>query len=225
MMKPHNLLLILDMIQIVTQHCNCLNLIDLPLGREAYTAKWKLASRAPVMYEPYPRKRETKTYLSKYMLRNDRAGHNLYLKASRRTDENEMIINLKNKIKLLIEHAMHDIEEKMKELDSMTKPLKEKQAYKAGFLLNMIKRSREVINELFNVAIKHRDEWQALEQLKIFEMIVNTNIENNHYVKQLQDVQTGVSVPKTTSTSAPRNETTSPNANVTLPDTTFSTVD
>lgn len=239
--------MISDTIQLIVHHSNCLNIIDLQQGRVAHSHKWNLQSRkAPVMYEtPFPRKREVTSRFRKYWHRNVGPHKKLYFQPSRRIQpfrrmqptrriqpsrrlyEDERDANLKNKISSLMQQTMHNTEEVMQEVEEIKQQFREQQAYKAGFVLSMLKKSREVVNELFNVAIKHRDEWQALEQLKIFEIIVHTNVDTTHLLKQLIDIQNGhdvvLDIPRSstakTTTNATLASSESPDTNKTTKDT------
>lgn len=102
--------------------------------------------------------------------------------------EDEKDTNLKNKISTLVQQTIHDTERKIKSIQHIKDDHRDTAAYKAGFILSMIKKSRDVLNELFNVAVKHKDEWKALEQLKIFELIVHTNVDTTNLVRQLVEI-------------------------------------
>lgn len=52
----------------------------------------------------------------------------------------------------------------------------------------MVKKSKDVMSELFNIAVKHKDDWKALEQLKVFELIVHTNVDTTNLVRQLVEI-------------------------------------
>ncbi|VVD03242.1 unnamed protein product [Leptidea sinapis] len=96
--------------------------------------------------------------------------------------------NLKSKISLLVEQTLHDTESKIKKVDAIKQQHRETPAYKAGFILSMIKRNKDMLTELFSVAVKHKDNWKALEQLQIFEFIVHTNVDTTYLVKQLVEI-------------------------------------
>lgn len=102
--------------------------------------------------------------------------------------EDEKDDNLKTKISTLVQQTIHDTERKIKSIQYIKEKNREEPPYKAGFILSMIKKSRDVLNELFNVAVKHKDEWKALEQLKIFELIVHTNVDTTNLVRQLVEI-------------------------------------
>ncbi|KAJ2943684.1 hypothetical protein O0L34_g16797 [Tuta absoluta] len=96
--------------------------------------------------------------------------------------------NIKSKIKMLVDQTIHDSEDSMKTVQELKDLHRKEIPYRVGFILSMIKKSRDVLNELFNVAVKHRDEWKTLEQLKIFELIVHTNVDTNNLVRQLINI-------------------------------------
>ncbi|XP_075979129.1 uncharacterized protein LOC142978536 [Anticarsia gemmatalis] len=96
--------------------------------------------------------------------------------------------DLKVKIGFLIEQTLHDTQKKIKSVQKLKEQAREEGPYKAGFLLSLIKRSRTVLNDLFNLAIKHRDSWKALEQLKIFEFIVHVNVDTTNLIRQLVEI-------------------------------------
>ncbi|XP_028170286.1 uncharacterized protein LOC114359945 [Ostrinia furnacalis] len=102
--------------------------------------------------------------------------------------EDEKDANLKTKISTLVQQTIHDTERKIKSIQHIKDHNRDLAPYKAGFILSMIKKSRDVLNELFNVAVKHKDEWKALEQLKIFELIVHTNVDTTNLVRQLVEI-------------------------------------
>lgn len=95
---------------------------------------------------------------------------------------------LKTKILTLVQQTMHDTETKVRATQSIKDKYRDRAPYRIGFILSMVKKSRDVLNELFNVAVKHRDEWKALEQLKIFELIVHTNVDTTNLVRQLVEL-------------------------------------
>lgn len=96
--------------------------------------------------------------------------------------------NLKTKILTLVQQTMHDTDLKVRGIQSIKDKYRDKSSYRIGFILSMVKKSRDVLNELFNVAVKHREEWKALEQLKIFELIVHTNVDTTNLVRQLVEL-------------------------------------
>jgi hypothetical protein len=98
--------------------------------------------------------------------------------------EDEKDDNLKYKISTLVQQTVHDTERKMKSIEHVKEKHREMAPYKTGFILSMIKKSRDVLNELFNVAVKHKDEWKALEQLKI----LHTNVDTTNLVRQLVEI-------------------------------------
>lgn len=95
---------------------------------------------------------------------------------------------LKTKILTLVQQTMHDTDTKIRATKSIKDKYRDRAPYRIGFILSMVKKSRDVLNELFNVAVKHRDEWKALEQLKIFELIVHTNVDTTNLVRQLVEL-------------------------------------
>lgn len=84
--------------------------------------------------------------------------------------------------------TMHDTEKKIKSVQYLKDRYRDRAPYRAGFILSMVKKTRDVLNELFNVAVKHRDDWKALEHLKIFELIVHTNVDTTNLVRQLVEI-------------------------------------
>nr|XP_034831548.1 uncharacterized protein LOC117988506 [Maniola hyperantus] len=116
---------------------------------------------------------------------------NLHLRSTQTTDdinEEEKDENLKRKISSLVDQTVHDTNKKIKLISHVKEQLRNEIPYRVGFILSMIKKSKDVLNELFNVAVKHKDDWKALEQLKIFELIVHTNVDTSHLVRQLVEV-------------------------------------
>lgn len=182
--------IISDTIEILILYGQCLDLIDLPLEEpHANTPpqlKMKLSSGD--MYEPYnpPKKNTNSNNGRRYWLLNDSPNDAPHLKAGVYEDEKDA--NLKNKISTLVQQTMHDTERKMKLVQQLKEKHRDESPYRAGFVLSLIKKSRDVLNELFNVAIKHRDEWKALEQLKIFELLVHTNVDTTNLLRQLVDI-------------------------------------
>ncbi|CAD0200935.1 unnamed protein product [Chrysodeixis includens] len=127
-----------------------------------------------VIYEQFPPKREAKAKKPQ--------------KPRMRTYEDEKDNDIKSKISTLVLQTMHDCQRKMKAIESIKEEHREQPPYKAGFILSMVKKSKQVLDELFNVAIRHREQWQAIEQLKIFELIVHTNVDTTNLLRQLVDV-------------------------------------
>ncbi|CAH4006646.1 unnamed protein product [Pieris brassicae] len=96
--------------------------------------------------------------------------------------------NLKLKITTLVEQTIYDTEQKINSVKPLKDQHREQAPYKAGFILSLIKKSKDVLNELFNVAIRHKNDWKALEQLKVFELIVHTNVDTTNLVRQLVEI-------------------------------------
>ncbi|XP_047026410.1 uncharacterized protein LOC124634816 [Helicoverpa zea] len=168
-----------------------LNLIDLPQNTERRRVN-KVLLKQSDMYEPYPRHRVTKTVARRYWLLNENNDDDIAFKAmAGRTApnyEDEADANLKSKISTLVNQTMHDTQRKMTSIETLKNKYRDQGPYRAGFVLSLIKKSRDVLNELFNVAVKHRDEWKALEQLKIFELIVHTNVDTTNLLRQLVEI-------------------------------------
>ncbi|PZC75716.1 hypothetical protein B5X24_HaOG205690 [Helicoverpa armigera] len=160
----------------------CLELVDLsdvelpPKSRE----------RAPIKYEEYrPIKRPPKAIRRYWLLNNNQNAEDPPVQ---RGYEDEKDANIKQKITMLVDQTMNDTQRKLKLTDELRLKHREEAPYKAGFILSMVKKSKNVLDELFNVAVKHRDEWAALEQLKIFELIVHTNVDTTNLLRQLLEV-------------------------------------
>lgn len=151
---------------------------------EAVEKPVKVEVKSRIVYEQFPLKRsEAKR---KHWLVPD--GSTRGQKPRLRVYEDEKDENLKTKISTLVLEIMHDTQKKMKAVEIIKKQHREEPAYKAGFILSLVKKSKYVLDELFNVAIKHREKWLALEQLKIFELIVHTNVDTTNLLRQLVDV-------------------------------------
>lgn len=103
-------------------------------------------------------------------------------------DHEDKDSGLKTKILTLVQQTMHDTDTKVRATQSIKDKYRDRAPYRIGFILSMVKKSRDVLNELFNVAVKHREEWKALEQLKIFELIVHTNVDTTNLVRQLVEL-------------------------------------
>ncbi|KAI8426103.1 hypothetical protein MSG28_005062 [Choristoneura fumiferana] len=159
------MLTFISAICLATQICSGINFIDIPKISNPSPEKVKAARR--------------------FWLRNF---GELGIKKNLRVgfDPGEKDNNLKEKITMLVEQAVYDTDRKIQSIQSVKKP--NSGPYKIGFILSMIKKTRDVLNELFNVAVKHRDEWKALEQLKIFELIVHTNVDTTNLVRQLVEL-------------------------------------
>lgn len=139
-------------------------------------------------YEEYKPAHVVVKPIRRYWLLND---NNQYTKSGpvqQRVYEDEKDSNIKQKIAMLVEQTMQDAHRKMKLVEELKDEHREEAPYKAGFILSMVKKSKDVLDELFNVAVKHKDEWMALEQLKIFELIVHTNVDTTNLLRQLVDV-------------------------------------
>ncbi|RVE47862.1 hypothetical protein evm_007493 [Chilo suppressalis] len=113
--------------------------------------------------------------------------------------------DIKVKIATLVEQTVHDTNRRIKSIDHIKNKYRDDAPYKAGFILSMIKKARDVLNELFNVAIHHKNEWRTLEQLKVFELIVHTNVDTTNLVRQLVEIH--IQNLNSTSTSPGRSET------------------
>lgn len=115
-------------------------------------------------------------------------GHSTNLSVAEKNAENARDVSMKAKIALIVDQTLRDSEARLKTIAPLKDKFKTNPAFKIGFILIMIKKSRDVMNELFNVAVKHREQWQALEQLKIFELIIHTNADTSTLVQQLYEL-------------------------------------
>nr|XP_032520669.1 uncharacterized protein LOC116772551 [Danaus plexippus plexippus] len=106
----------------------------------------------------------------------------------KQADEEEKDERLKSKITTLVEQTLHDTQTKVSSIQHLKEQHRNEAPYKTGFILSMIKKSKDVLNELFNVAVKHREDWKALEQMKVFELIVHTNVDTTNLVRQLVEI-------------------------------------
>ncbi|XP_046969026.1 uncharacterized protein LOC124536515 [Vanessa cardui] len=106
----------------------------------------------------------------------------------RDTNGDEKDETLKSKIAALVDQTVHDTERKIATVKELKEKHRDEGPYRAGFILSMIKKTKEVLSELFNVAVKHKDDWKALEQLKVFELIVHTNVDTTNLVRQLVEL-------------------------------------
>ncbi|XP_022830361.1 uncharacterized protein LOC111359144 [Spodoptera litura] len=211
---------VLYTMQIIIKSSICLNVIDLPLDAYYVKRpiQNKISFRASdIDAEPPPQKLSTASptlspmtstpvspstsqttsppihpilNIRRYWLVNEKPQKKIYLKANQGY-EDEKDVTLKSKISLLVNQTMEDGHKKMQEIESLKEKYRDQKPYRIGFVLSLIKKSRDVLNELFNVAVKHRDEWKALEQLKIFELIVHTNVDTTNLLRQLVDIHLG----------------------------------
>ncbi|CAH2039469.1 unnamed protein product, partial [Iphiclides podalirius] len=110
----------------------------------------------------------------------------VFRQAERFEDEKDK--NLKNKISMLVQQSIHDAKLKMKTVDNLKEKYKDDPSYRVGFIFSNLKKSKDIMSELFNVAVKHRHDWKALEQMKIFELIVHTNVDTTNLVRQLVEI-------------------------------------
>ncbi|XP_053606477.1 uncharacterized protein LOC128672961 [Plodia interpunctella] len=101
--------------------------------------------------------------------------------------------NLKTKISILVQQTIHDTTKKIEAIQQIKAENRDKVSYKAGFLINLVKKSKDVVNELFSVGVKHKDDWKALEQMKTYELLVHANVDTDNLVKQLVDIHTSAS--------------------------------
>lgn len=138
---------------------------------EEYITKFTVQPRNRRMYPP---------------VRKYHKSRQVILRRNRESEDKDL--NIKDKIATLVLQTVHDTEVKVKSIRGLKAKNREHAPYKIGFILSMIKKARDVLNELFNVAVKHRDEWKALEQLKIFELIVHTNVDTTNLVRQLVEI-------------------------------------
>lgn len=132
------------------------------------------------------------TYLSREsQFLREKTSHNDDSRTLRRSNDkydNEKDENIKKKITSLVEQTLHDTEKKIESIQGIKNANRDLAPYKIGFILSMVKKSRDMLNELFNTAVKHRDSWRALEQLKIFELIAHTNVDTTNLVRQLVEI-------------------------------------
>lgn len=104
------------------------------------------------------------------------------------TNDNDKDERIKSKISTLIDQTLHDTVNKVASIKDFKEKHREEGPYKVGFILSMVKKSKDVMSELFNIAVKHKDDWKALEQLKVFELIVHTNVDTTNLVRQLVEI-------------------------------------
>ncbi|CAB3220134.1 unnamed protein product [Arctia plantaginis] len=95
---------------------------------------------------------------------------------------------LKKKIAVIIQQTVHDTTKKVTSVQKVKERVRDQPPYKAGYILSLVRKSRLMLNDLFNLAVKHRDNWKALQQLKVFEYIVHTNVDTTNLVRQLVEV-------------------------------------
>lgn len=95
---------------------------------------------------------------------------------------------LKKKIAVIIQQTVHDTTKKVQSVQKVKERIRDQPPYKAGYILSLVRKSRLMLNDLFNLAVKHRDNWKALQQLKVFEYIVHTNVDTTNLVRQLVEV-------------------------------------
>ncbi|XP_063363412.1 uncharacterized protein LOC134652178 [Cydia amplana] len=95
---------------------------------------------------------------------------------------------LKEKIGLIIEQTLNDARKELASIDVLKAQYNNTAEFRIGFLMYMVKRSRDVMNELFTVAVNHKEDWKALDQLKIFELIIHTNVDTSNLLRQLLDI-------------------------------------
>ncbi|XP_063382038.1 uncharacterized protein LOC134668521 [Cydia fagiglandana] len=95
---------------------------------------------------------------------------------------------LKEKIGFIIEQTLNDARKELASINDIKSQYNKTAEYRIGFLMYMVKRSRDVMNELFTVAINHKEDWKALDQLKIFELIIHTNVDTSNLLRQLLEI-------------------------------------
>lgn len=90
-----------------------------------------------------------------------------------------------------MDRTQKDVELKMKYLTKEESIYKNEtlNRYKLGKHLSLIQKCKVIMNELFDIAVRHKNDWKALEQLKIYEMILHTNVDTNNYVNQMLEIQ------------------------------------
>lgn len=171
----------------LTENCKCLKLLDLS-DSDTHFAQPKGERRSALKYKSYLQVSTTqpKPRRRYWLVNEDVPLGNMTVQP--RTYEDEKDANIKHKIATLVQQTMHDAEKKMTLIQELKDEYREEAPYRAGFILSMVKKSKDILDELFNVAVKHRDEWMALEQLKIFELIVHTNVDTTNLLRQLVDV-------------------------------------
>ncbi|XP_063623540.1 uncharacterized protein LOC134795581 [Cydia splendana] len=95
---------------------------------------------------------------------------------------------LKEKIGFIIEQTLNDARKELASINDLKAQYNKTAEYRIGFLMYMVKRSRDVMNELFTVAVNHKEDWKALDQLKIFELIIHTNVDTSNLLRQLLEI-------------------------------------
>ncbi|XP_063535333.1 uncharacterized protein LOC134745272 [Cydia strobilella] len=100
----------------------------------------------------------------------------------------ELDNTLKEKIGFIIEQTLNDARKELSSINDLKARYNTTAEYRIGFLMYMVKRSRDVMNELFTVAVNHKEDWKALDQLKIFELIIHTNVDTSNLLRQLLEI-------------------------------------
>ncbi|XP_061714640.1 uncharacterized protein LOC133523178 [Cydia pomonella] len=95
---------------------------------------------------------------------------------------------MKEKIGFIIEQTINDARKELAGIDDLKAQYNRTTEYRIGFLMYMVKRSRDVMSELFTVAVNHKEDWKALDHLKIFELIIHTNVDTSNLLRQLLDI-------------------------------------
>lgn len=83
--------------------------------------------------------------------------------------------SMKAKIALIVDRTMNDAEVSISGIADIKAKYAHEPAFKIGFIIGVIKRASYVLDRLFNVAMKHKEQWQALEQLKLYELMMHTS--------------------------------------------------
>ncbi|KAH9641666.1 hypothetical protein HF086_005112 [Spodoptera exigua] len=182
------LAVVLCTLETMAQLIKCLDLVDFTERPYKPRRVPKKVGRIPVKYEEYKPVQLSVKPIRRYWLLSDSNQFTKGVPVQQRVYEDEKDSNIKQKIAMLVEQTMQDAHRKMKLVDELKEEHRDEAPYKAGFILSMVKKSKDVLDELFNVAVKHKDEWMALEQLKIFELIVHTNVDTTNLLRQLVDV-------------------------------------
>lgn len=178
----------------IAEECKCLKFIDLPSDSEDPDAKVGVHALESVTtptsehQHSSPPVEPPASVRRRFMSGPRQQSSDIIIKQRSGPDDEATEKYLKQKISTLIGQTIHDTTKKVKSVQKIKDKTREQAPYKAGFILSMVRKSRLMLNDLFNLAVKHRDNWKALQQLKVFEYIVHTNVDTTNLVRQLVEI-------------------------------------
>lgn len=167
-------------VHIISENCKCVKLIDLPSDSEepnSIVTKKKMSQIymqfAPVNISMKGIRRLTPNF-RRGISRRQEAKHSF-----RFTSE------IKDLVRTLVAQAMLDTNRTVLSMRKLRDNMKKNPDYKIGFITSFIRKERQQLNDFFEMALKFKDHVKVLQQMKVFEYIMRSNVNITTLVRQV----------------------------------------